>query len=67
MRPNHPLTQRHSRLTRSFQLRFAAIDLIETPSGQSVFLAINPSGKWLWLEPELGIPIAKAIATARTR
>ncbi|HKO96016.1 MAG TPA: MvdC family ATP-grasp ribosomal peptide maturase [Pyrinomonadaceae bacterium] len=45
-------------------LVFGAIDLICTPSGEHVFLEINPSGEWGMLERDLGLPIAEAIADA---
>jgi MvdC family ATP-grasp ribosomal peptide maturase len=45
-------------------LVFGAIDLICTPSGEHVFLEVNPSGEWGMLERDLGLPIADAIARA---
>lgn len=45
-------------------LRYAAIDLIETPSGEIVFLEANANGQYSWLETELGLPISEAIASA---
>lgn len=43
-------------------LRYGAFDLIEQPNGQIVFLECNPSGQHNWLEQELGIPVADALA-----
>jgi MvdC family ATP-grasp ribosomal peptide maturase len=43
-------------------LVFGAIDLICTPTGEYVFLEVNPSGEWGMLERDLGLPIADAIA-----
>ena len=43
-------------------LVFGAIDLICTPSGEHVFLEVNPSGEWGMLERDLGLPISEAIA-----
>lgn len=43
-------------------LVFGAVDLICTPSGEHVFLEVNPSGEWGMLERDLGLPIAEAIA-----
>jgi glutathione synthase/RimK-type ligase-like ATP-grasp enzyme len=51
-------------LTRRLGLRYAAIDCIERPDGEIVFLEANPSGNWLWLEERVGLPIAAAIASA---
>jgi hypothetical protein len=45
-------------------LVFGSIDLICTPSGEHVFLEVNPGGEWGMLELDLGLPIAEAIAGA---
>jgi glutathione synthase/RimK-type ligase-like ATP-grasp enzyme len=45
-------------------LLFGAVDLICTPSGEHVFLEVNPSGEWGMLERDLGLPISEAIAEA---
>ncbi len=45
-------------------LVFGAIDLICTPSGEYVFLEVNPGGEWGMLERDLGLPISEAIAEA---
>ncbi|MEH2214344.1 MvdC/MvdD family ATP grasp protein [Nostoc sp.] len=47
-----------------FGLIFGAFDLIKTPSGEYVFLEINPTGEWGMLEKDLDYPIALAIASA---
>jgi glutathione synthase/RimK-type ligase-like ATP-grasp enzyme len=47
-------------------LRFAAIDLIVTPDDDYVFLEANPNGQWGWMEHEIGVPIAAAVADALT-
>ncbi|KZL47811.1 MULTISPECIES: MvdC family ATP-grasp ribosomal peptide maturase [Cyanophyceae] len=43
-------------------LLFGALDFIVTPSGDYVFLEINPIGEWGMLEKDLDLPIANAIA-----
>ena len=43
-------------------LVYGAIDLIRTPSGEHVFLEVNPGGEWGMLERDLGLPISSAIA-----
>lgn len=43
-------------------LVFGAVDLICTPSGEYVFLEVNPGGEWGMLERDLGLPISEAIA-----
>ena len=45
-------------------LVFGAVDLICTPSGEHVFLEVNPSGEWGMLERDLGLPISEALARA---
>jgi len=45
-------------------LVFGAVDLICTPSGEYVFLEVNPSGEWGMLERDLGLLISEAIAEA---
>lgn len=48
-------------------LRYGAFDLVEQPDGVIVFLECNPSGQHNWLEQELGLPIADAIASELLR
>ena len=55
------------RLMSTLGLDFGAIDLVRTPEDTYVFLEINPNGEWLWLEYQLGFPIAQAIAGHLTR
>jgi glutathione synthase/RimK-type ligase-like ATP-grasp enzyme len=45
-------------------LVFGAVDLICTPSGEHVFLEVNPGGEWGMLERDLGLSISQAIAKA---
>ena len=45
-------------------LVFGAVDLICTPSGEHVFLEVNPGGEWGMLERDLDLPISQAIARA---
>jgi glutathione synthase/RimK-type ligase-like ATP-grasp enzyme len=54
------------RLMSSFEINFASIDLILTPSGEFVFLDLNPNGQWLWLELELGLPLVASMADLLT-
>ncbi len=48
-------------------LVFAAYDFIVTKNGDIFFLEVNPSGQWMWLEEQLGLPISGAIADALKR
>jgi glutathione synthase/RimK-type ligase-like ATP-grasp enzyme len=43
-------------------LVYGAIDMRRTPEGQYVFLEINPSGQWLFMEERTGQPITAAMA-----
>ncbi|MBD2253930.1 MvdC family ATP-grasp ribosomal peptide maturase [Nostoc parmelioides] len=45
-----------------FGLLFGSLDFILTPSGEYVFLEVNPIGEWGMLEKDLDLPIAEAIA-----
>lgn len=47
-------------------LRFGAIDMIVTPSGEYIFLEINPNGQYLWIEEFTGLPISDAICDLLT-
>jgi glutathione synthase/RimK-type ligase-like ATP-grasp enzyme len=51
-------------LMKGLGLRQGAIDVIVTPSGDHVFLEVNPHGEWGMLERDLGLPIGEAIAEA---
>jgi glutathione synthase/RimK-type ligase-like ATP-grasp enzyme len=46
----------------ALRLTFGAIDLIQTNTGEYVFLEINPSGQWLWLDDMLGLGISDTMA-----
>jgi len=59
--PEH-VTERLLALCDRFGLNYGAIDLILTPDGRYVFLEINPSGEWFWLERYPGFPLSRALA-----
>lgn len=48
-------------ITVEFGLRYAAIDLVVDRSGDFVFLELNPTGQWAWIEQMVGYPIRDAI------
>jgi len=50
------------RLMDYFNLNYGAADFIVTPEGRHVFLEVNPSGEFFWLELHPGLPISEAIA-----
>ncbi|MDI1480192.1 MvdC/MvdD family ATP grasp protein [Polyangium sp. y55x31] len=54
-------------LMRRLGLRQGCLDLIVTPSGETVFLEVNPTGEWGMLEAELGLPIAASLAETLLR
>jgi glutathione synthase/RimK-type ligase-like ATP-grasp enzyme len=48
-------------LVEQLGLCYGAIDMVLTPDGRYVFLEVNPSGQYLWLEKLTGLPISDAI------
>jgi len=48
-------------LIRKLNIKFGAIDLIKTPSGEYIFLEVNPNGQWAWIEAQTGLEISEAI------
>jgi glutathione synthase/RimK-type ligase-like ATP-grasp enzyme len=46
----------------AFGLIYGAFDLIVTPEGKYVFLEINPSGQFMWLEYATGMEITAELA-----
>jgi glutathione synthase/RimK-type ligase-like ATP-grasp enzyme len=57
-----PVTDACHAIVRELGLRFGAVDLLETPEGEYVFLEINPNGQWYWIEAMTGQPMASAMA-----
>ncbi len=49
------------KLVKRLDLCYGAIDMVLTPDGRYVFIEINPSGQYLWIEDETGLPISAAI------
>lgn len=49
---------------RAFELFYGAFDFIVTPDGRYVFLEINPSGQYMWLECATDLGITSALADA---
>lgn len=56
------LLERLQRLMALLGLEFGCIDLVKTPRGEYVFLEVNPSGQWQWLDDKLGLGISAAVA-----
>lgn len=49
-------------LQHSLGLKYGAIDMRRTPTGEYYFLEVNPAGQWLFVERETGLPISQAVA-----
>ena len=60
--PPTDVLEKLSALNRGSNLVYGAHDLIETASGEFVFLETNPAGQFGWLELSLGLPIGLALA-----
>jgi len=54
------VTERCRAVLERLGLRYGAFDFIRTPDGELVFLEVNPTGEWAWLEDELGFPMRNA-------
>jgi glutathione synthase/RimK-type ligase-like ATP-grasp enzyme len=51
------------RMMLTLGLNFGAVDMIVTPDNKYVFLEVNPSGQWGWIEARAGLPISDEIAS----
>jgi len=49
-------------MLRQLGLKYGCFDFLRTTDDRYVFLEINPSGQWGWIEHEVGAPITKALA-----
>ncbi len=56
------LADRCRALLRALGLEIGGIDFIVTPDGDTVFLEINATGEWAWVEKATGLPIAASVA-----
>ena len=48
------------KMLKGLGLAYGAFDFIRAPSGDLVFLEINPTGEWAWLEEKLGFALRDA-------
>ena len=55
------VAQRCIQLVQELGLCYGAIDMVLTPDDRYVFLEINPSGQYLWIEQLTGLPITDAL------
>jgi glutathione synthase/RimK-type ligase-like ATP-grasp enzyme len=56
------IAQKCRRLAWELGIDFGAIDLALTEEDSYTFFEINPNGEWLWLQQQLGFPIAESIS-----
>jgi glutathione synthase/RimK-type ligase-like ATP-grasp enzyme len=54
-------------LMRRLGLRYGAVDMRRTESGEHYFLEVNPAGQWHFVEHRTGLPISEAIADELAR
>jgi glutathione synthase/RimK-type ligase-like ATP-grasp enzyme len=59
------VSERLLQLTARLGLSYGAADIVVTPDGRHVFLEINPTGEWFWLDDVFG-PRALSTAIAET-
>lgn len=48
-------------LMKELDLVFGGVDVIKTPDNEYIFLEVNPSGQWMWVENATGLPITDAL------
>jgi glutathione synthase/RimK-type ligase-like ATP-grasp enzyme len=60
--PSPVEADRFQALMRAAGLRYAAIDLVCTPEGETYFLDLNPQGQFGWIEALTDAPILSALA-----
>jgi len=56
------LIEQIQRLLRYLDLTFGCLDFVLTPDNEYVFLEVNPSGQWLWLDDQLNLGISDTVA-----
>jgi glutathione synthase/RimK-type ligase-like ATP-grasp enzyme len=54
------------RMLGELDIVYGAIDFIVTPSGEFVFLEINPCGQFMWMQHDLGLDMSGVIAELLT-
>jgi glutathione synthase/RimK-type ligase-like ATP-grasp enzyme len=61
-----PVQARALKLMDALGLNYGAFDFIVTPEGRHVFLEVNPSGEFMWLMQNPGLPVDQALADVLT-
>ncbi len=56
-----PIEEACRSLVRMFDLRFSALDILVTPDGEYVFLELNSSGQWGWIENHTRLPLTETL------
>lgn len=56
------VAQQCIKIVQRMGLRYGAVDLIEKPDSEFVFLEVNANGQYQWLVDELGLEVPRAIA-----
>ncbi len=56
------LSRRCLEFARSFDLRYAAIDLAVDPAGEHHFFEVGPTSAWVWVERGSGLPVTARVA-----
>ena len=49
------------KLVKSLGLEYGAIDFILDKDNRPVFLEVNPTGDWYWIERKVRLPITRAM------
>lgn len=57
------IADRCRQITKHYDLKYSAIDLVLGTDGTYFFLEMNPNGQWAWIERETGYPIRDALIT----
>jgi hypothetical protein len=57
---NHDVQRMCKEMLARLDLKYGAFDFVRTPEGDLVFLEVNPTGEWAWLEDRLGFPMRDA-------
>jgi glutathione synthase/RimK-type ligase-like ATP-grasp enzyme len=56
----HEVEKKCRAMLEKLGLLYGAFDFLRTPEGDLVFLEVNPTGEWAWLEDRLGFPMRDA-------
>ncbi len=60
------VVERCQELVAATGLKYAGIDLIVTPDGDTVFLELGPYSSWVWVQEQGGIPLTSAFTDLLT-